>query len=189
MKILVISDIHGSKYYAKKISEIDKREKPDKIILLGDLYYHGPRNSLSKEYDPMEVSKVLNSLKDKIQCVRGNCDAEVDEKISEFDFDDFINFNLNNINFFFTHGHRYNENNIPYGVDVLVYGHLHVGFIKEKDDAILANPGSIALPRDGAPNSYLIITDESILLKGVEGNILTGISLLNRGDNSSDKNL
>ena len=81
MKYLVISDIHGSNYYAKKINEIYKKEQPDKIILLGDLYYHGQRNSLTKEYNPMEVSKILNNLKDKILCTRGNCDALVDEMI------------------------------------------------------------------------------------------------------------
>ena len=77
MKYLVISDIHGSNYYANKINEIYTEENPDKIILLGDLYYHGPRNPLTREYNPMEVSKILNSLKEKILCVRGNCDAEI----------------------------------------------------------------------------------------------------------------
>ena len=83
-KYLIISDIHGSNYYANKINEICKRENPDKIILLGDLYYHGPRNPLPKEYNPMKVAELLNSLKEKILCVKGNCDAEVDEMISEF---------------------------------------------------------------------------------------------------------
>ena len=90
MKILVVSDIHGSKYYADRINEIVVKEEPEKIVLLGDLYYHGPRNSLTKEYNPAEVAKVLNALKEKIQCVKGNCDAEVDEMISEFKFEDHI---------------------------------------------------------------------------------------------------
>lgn len=84
MKVLVISDIHGSGYYADKIREIVERENPEKIILLGDLYYHGPRNDLSQEYNPMKVAETLNSMKDRLLVVRGNCDAEVDEMISEF---------------------------------------------------------------------------------------------------------
>ena len=90
MKVLVISDIHGSGYYAEKIKEINEKEKPEKIILLGDLYYHGPRNNLSQEYNPMKVAEILNSLKDKLLVVKGNCDAEVDEMISEFEFKDHI---------------------------------------------------------------------------------------------------
>ena len=86
MKVLVISDIHGSSYYAKKIKEINKKEEPDKIIVLGDLYYHGPRNELTQEYKPMEVAKILNSLKEKLIVIKGNCDSEVDQTISEFDF-------------------------------------------------------------------------------------------------------
>jgi len=112
MKYLVISDIHGSSYYANKINEIYKKESPDKIILLGDLYYHGPRNPLTKEYNPMEVSKIFNSLKDKILCIKGNCDAEVDEMISEFKFNESITLEINRLKFFFTHGHKYNIENI-----------------------------------------------------------------------------
>ena len=172
MKILVISDIHGSSYYGRKIKEIYERENPDKIILLGDLYYHGPRNALSKEYNPMEVAQILNRLKDKIMCVRGNCDAEVDEMISEFKFEDNIEFRINDVSFFFTHGHRYNIDHIPYGIDVLVYGHLHTGFITEQDGVICVNSGSISLPKNGTKNSYLIIDGEKIWLKDVEGNVI-----------------
>ena len=108
MKAVVISDIHGSGYYAEKIKEINERENPDKIILLGDLYYHGPRNELSQEYKPMKVAEILNSLKDKLLVVRGNCDAEVDEMISDFKFHDKIELTIGGARFFFTHGHIYN---------------------------------------------------------------------------------
>ena len=164
MKYLVISDIHGSKYYANKINEIYQKEKPDKIILLGDLYYHGPRNSLTKEYNPMEVAKILNNLKEKILCVKGNCDAEVDEMISDFKFNDNIYMNIKGLKFIFTHGHKYNINNIPDNVDVLIYGHLHTGFIKEKDGVIYVNSGSISLPKNDTKNSYLIIDENKIIL-------------------------
>ena len=90
MKIIVISDIHGSLYYIRKIKDIIDRSNVDKIILLGDLYYHGPRNPLTEEYNPQEVANVLNNYKDKILCIRGNCDAQVDEMISDFRFSDNI---------------------------------------------------------------------------------------------------
>lgn len=172
MKYLIISDIHGSQYYANKINEIYQKENPDKIILLGDLYYHGPRNSLPKEYNPMEVAKILNDLKEKILCVKGNCDAEVDEMISEFDFNDNICMNIKGLEFLFTHGHKYNIDNTPENVDVVVYGHLHTGFIKEKDGVIYVNAGSISLPKNYTKNSYLIIDENKIILKDVDGNIL-----------------
>ena len=90
MKILVVSDIHGSGVYADKLKEIIKKEKPEKIVVLGDLYYHGPRNPLTDGYDPMKVAKVLNSIKDKLEVVRGNCDAEVDQMVSEFEIKENI---------------------------------------------------------------------------------------------------
>lgn len=173
MKLLILSDIHGSSYYAKKILEIEKQEKPDKIILLGDLYYHGPRNPLTEEYNPMEVSKILNSFKDKILAVRGNCDAEVDEMISEFKFQDNININVNGKNVFFTHGHKFNIDKLPdEDFDIMIYGHFHTGFIKEKNGKIFANSGSLSLPKNNTKNSYLIFEENKLILKDVEGNII-----------------
>ena len=172
MKYLVISDIHGSGYYANKINEIYEKEKPDKIILLGDLYYHGPRNRLTDGYNPMEVAKILNKYKDIILCTRGNCDAEVDEMISEFKFEESIQLNIEGKRFFFTHGHKYNIDNIPKNIDILVYGHFHTGYIKEKDGILCINAGSISLPKNNTPNSYLIIDNNKIILKDIENNII-----------------
>ncbi len=175
MKYLIASDIHGSLYYTKKLLVAINDEQPDLIILLGDLYYHGPRNSLSAEYNPMEVSKIFNNLKDKLKVVRGNCDAEVDEMISEFPFDDYLVEKIGNKTFYFTHGHHYNIDNIPNNIDVLVYGHYHTGFIKEKNSVICVNAGSISLPKNETPHSYLIIDDEEIILKDIEGNKINSI--------------
>ena len=173
MKVLVISDIHGSGYYAEKIKEIDEREKTEKIILLGDLYYHGPRNDLSQEYNPMKVAEVLNSLKNKLLVVKGNCDAEVDEMISEFDFQDHILMKINGKNIYFTHGHKYNIDKIPYEeFDMLIYGHIHQGFIEEKEGYIFANPGSISLPKCNTEHSYIILDENKVILKRVDGEIL-----------------
>ena len=173
MKVLIISDIHGSAYYAEKIKEIVERENPEKIVLLGDLYYHGPRNDLSQEYAPMKVAEILNSLKDKLYVVRGNCDAEVDEMISEFKFEDHILMEINNKKVYFTHGHRYNIEVIPYeDFEIMIYGHIHQGFIQEKEGYLFANPGSMSLPKGGTEHSYLILEEDKLILKNVEGTVL-----------------
>ena len=175
MKLLIVSDIHGSSYYAKKIEEINKKEKPDKIVLLGDLYYHGPRNDLTQEYNPMEVSKILNSLKEKLLVVKGNCDAEVDEMISKFPFQENIEMEVNGYNVFFTHGHKYNMDNMPpigIKIDIMMYGHFHTGFITEEYGIIFANPGSISLPKANTKHSYLIFDENKLILKDVAGNLI-----------------
>ena len=173
MKLLIISDIHGSSYYGKKIEEINEREKPEQIILLGDLYYHGPRNGLTEEYDPMKVAGVLNDLKDKIRAVRGNCDAEVDEMISDFKLEPYIQMQVNNKNVFFSHGHIYNMDNIPNKeIEIMFYGHYHIGFIEEENGIIFANPGSISLPKNNTEHSYIIFDENKITLKDVNGNII-----------------
>lgn len=172
MKYIVFSDIHGSLYYANKLKEIVEKENPDKIILLGDLYYHGPRNPLPEEYSPVATSNVLNSMKDKILCVRGNCDAEVDEMISEFTFNDYVELKIGNKKYYFTHGHHKNKDNIPDDVDVLVYGHFHTGFIEKVNDVICVNSGSISLPKNDTAHSYLIIDENKIELKDIDGNII-----------------
>ena len=172
MKYLVVSDIHGSLYYARKLEEIINKENPDKIILLGDLYYHGPRNALTEEYNPSEVAKILNKYADKIMCTKGNCDAEVDEMISNFKFENNIQININGVDFFFSHGHVYNSDNVPPTGDVIVYGHFHTGFIKEEYGLIFVNPGSISLPKNNTAHSYVIIDNSEIILKDVDGSVI-----------------
>lgn len=175
MKYLVVSDIHGSLFYANKIKEIMEKENIDKLILLGDLYYHGPRNPLPNEYNPMEVCKLLNSLKDKLICVKGNCDAEVDEMISEFEFKEHISLTIKNKLFIFTHGHKFNIDNKIDNIDVMVYGHFHTGFIKQENGVIYVNSGSLSLPKNNTKNSYLVIDEKAILLKDIDGNLIDEI--------------
>ena len=172
MKYLVVSDIHGSLYYTRKLEEIISKENPDKIILLGDLYYHGPRNALTEEYNPSEVAKILNKHAEKILCTKGNCDAEVDEMISDFKFENNIQININGVEFFFSHGHVYNSDNVPPTGDVIVYGHFHTGFIKEEYGLIFVNPGSISLPKNNTAHSYAIIDNSEIILKDIDGSII-----------------
>ena len=179
MKYLVVSDIHGSSYYARKIEEIINREEPDKIILLGDLYYHGPRNPLTEEYAPKDVADILNSHKDKILAVRGNCDAEVDQMISEFKLEENLRLEIGGKKFFFTHGHKFNMDFWPNeDFDVLVYGHFHTGFIKEFEGKIFVNAGSISLPKNGTKNNYLIIDETKISLKDVGGNAIEEVKYI-----------
>ena len=179
MKYLVVSDIHGSLYYAKKLEKIINNEEPDKIILLGDLYYHGPRNPLTEEYAPKDVADILNSHKDKILAVRGNCDAEVDQMISEFKLEENLRLEISGKKFFFTHGHKFNMDFWPNeDFDVLVYGHFHTGFIKEFEGKLFVNAGSISLPKNGTKNSYLIIDETKISLKDVDGNLIEEVKYI-----------
>ena len=170
MKYLVFSDIHGSLYYANKIKSILQEAGKCKVILLGDLYYHGPRNNFPQEYNPKEVCNILNSFKDKILCCKGNCDAEVDEMISSFKFKKHIKLKISNKKFMFTHGHIYNKDNIPKNIDVLVYGHFHTGFIEKVGQTLCVNSGSVSLPKNNTENSYLIIDHNTILLKEISNN-------------------
>lgn len=177
MKYLVASDIHGSIKYAKRLLEIYQEEQANTLILLGDLYYHGPRNPLPDGYAPMEVANLLNEFSDPFYVVRGNCDAEVDEMISKFAFNDHVELIINDKIFYFTHGHHQNIDNIPVDIDVLIYGHFHTGFIKEKDGVICINAGSTTLPKNNTKNSYLLIDNEYIYLKDLEGNLIDSIKV------------
>lgn len=173
MKYLLVSDIHGSLFYAKKLEQILQNEKPDKIIFLGDLYYHGPRNPFPKEYDPMKVCEIFNNLKDKLIAIKGNCDAEVDEMISNFKFRKTYSFTLGGKKIFVSHGHHYNIDTLPKtDFDIMFYGHFHTGFIKTQSGKIYANPGSISLPKNGTANSYMILNENEILLKNIDGKII-----------------
>ncbi len=178
MKILIASDIHGSNYYADKVAQLFLSEQADKLILLGDIYNHGPRNPLPKDYAPMKVAETLNGLKDNLIVIKGNCDSEVDTMISEFDFVENVCVTVNNKVFFLSHGHVYNEDCMPKtNFDGIIYGHFHTGFIKKVNDKIIANPGSTSLPKNNTTNSYILLTDSEMLLKDVDGNIIDKINL------------
>jgi len=172
MKILVCSDIHGSLYFANLLKKAIDSNKFDKIVILGDIYYHGPRNPLPRDYNPMAVAEILNKYSDIIICTKGNCDAEVDEMISDFKFSENEILTIDGIRYFFTHGHKFNIDNIPQDISVLVYGHYHTGFIKEKNGVIILNPGSISIPKDNTKNSYAIIEDNVITLLDLDGNVI-----------------
>ena len=170
MKILIASDIHGSAYYAKAVADRFAEEKADKLLLLGDIYNHGPRNPFPKDYAPQEVAETLNALKDKLIVVKGNCDSQVDTLISEFDFVENVCLVFGGKTVFCTHGHVYNKDNLPVTkFDALIYGHFHTGFIERVNSMIVANAGSVSLPKNGTLNSYIILEDCKITLKTLSG--------------------
>ena len=173
MKLMVASDIHGSLYYAKAIIDRFIEEKADKLVLLGDIYYHGPRNPLPKDYNPMEVSKLLNQYKEKLIVVHGNCDSEVDQMISEFQFVENSMMLLDGKKFMFTHGHKLNKDNLEKGAyDVLCYGHFHINMMERVDGILILNPGSVSLPKENSKSGYIIIDNGVAYQKDIQGTIL-----------------
>ena len=173
MKFLIASDVHGSNFYLKKLIERFKAEGADKLILLGDIYNHGPRNPLPEEYEPMTVSEQLNAMNDKLIVIKGNCDSQVDTMISQFSFIENAVVVSGNKTFFLTHGHVYNKDNMPTTYfDGVVYGHFHTGFIEKKGGTIVANAGSISLPKNGTPRSYLLLDEGELFLKDLDGKLI-----------------
>ena len=178
MKLLFISDIHGSLYYTKLALDVFKKENADYIVILGDELYHGARNPLPREYNTKEVAQLLNQYKDKIIAVRGNCDSEVDELVIDYPIMSTYSIVLyNGRKLFLTHGHIYNEDNLPNlsDGDVLFYGHTHVPVAKKLDNIYVINPGSITLPKENNPNSYGILYNDEFKIMDFEGNILKDI--------------
>lgn len=174
MKWLIASDIHGSLYYGKKLIEQIKKEEPDKVIFLGDILYHGPRNDLPKDYNPKELIKLLNEYKDKIISVRGNCDSEVDQMVLEFPMmADYVILTINDLTIFATHGHLYDVENIPFkGIDVVLSGHTHVQKCDKYDHYVHINPGSVSIPKENSYHGYMVVVDKVFYWKDLEGNII-----------------
>lgn len=160
MKILIASDIHGSEYRAKELYEIWKKERVERVILLGDLLYHGPRNDLPPHYNPKGVIPLLSEMKDSIIAVRGNCDAEVDQMVLPFKITDKKRLiTLNGKKVFLTHGHhQYDTKN----ASVVMSGHTHIPVLEERDGVVYLNPGSTTIPKGGSPACYAIWTNNRI---------------------------
>ena len=150
-KLMIASDIHGSAYYCRKMLEAFDREQADRLLLLGDILYHGPRNDLPKEYAPKEVIKMLNERKTKIFCVRGNCDTEVDQMVLEFPIlADYAVFPAADRLIYATHGHHFHMNQLPplQPGDILLHGHTHIPAWESFGDGNLyLNPGSVSIPK------------------------------------------
>lgn len=159
MKFLIATDLHGSNYYAQKLIEAFNQHKADKLLLLGDILYHGPRNDLPRDYNPKAVFELLNNYSSKIIAVKGNCDSEVDQMVLCFPMMNEQNtIFADGVTMHMTHGHKYNlENNFPASEgDVVLFGHIHLVVDTLIDGVRYLNPGSISIPKDDKGHGYLI---------------------------------
>ena len=173
MKYLVASDIHGSAYYCRKLMEAMEIEGAERMILLGDVLYHGPRNDLPKDYAPKKVIEMLNSKKNCIYCVRGNCDTEVDQMVLDFPvLADYGFFEIEGKCIYCSHGHVYHEKNLPplKKGDIFMHGHTHVLQAKEVDGITILNPGSVSIPKEGNPPTYAVLENGIFTIKTFEQN-------------------
>ncbi|MBE5983364.1 hypothetical protein BXY41_110167 [Lacrimispora xylanisolvens] len=180
MKYMIASDIHGSAYYCRELLDVYKKSGAERLILLGDILYHGPRNDLPKEYAPKEVISMLNSYKDQIYNVRGNCDAEVDQMVLEFPvLSDYALFAINGLTIYATHGHIYNkENLLPMQKgDILLHGHTHILTAETFGDITILNPGSVSIPKGGNPPTYALLEDRIFRIMDFDGNIVKEMNL------------
>ena len=167
-KLLFASDIHGSAFWCKKLVQTIEKENPTKICLLGDLLYHGPRNALPADYDTKQTIDILNSLKNVITAVRGNCDAEVDQMVLDFPImNEYEQLQVDGIHIFATHGHHFHPQAPPPFVemDVLLTGHTHVPEIREINGFIYVNPGSVSIPKGGSDHSYAVLEEGRMTLR------------------------
>ena len=169
-KFLIASDIHGSATYAARIAERFAQEKADHLFLLGDIYNHGPRNPMPEGYAPLGVAEVLNRLAPRMTVLKGNCDSDVDTLISDFSFVAEAVIFVAGKKITLQHGDKYNAEHLPpnFG-EALVYGHFHTCFLRREGRAVLANCGSVSLPKKGTPHSYLMLEGDTFILKDIGG--------------------
>lgn len=180
MKYMFASDIHGSAYYCRKMLDAFEQSGAERLILLGDLLYHGPRNELPREYEPKRVLAMLNAYKDKIYAVRGNCDSEVDQMVLEFPImADYALLALNGRTIYATHGHVFNEEKLlpMQPGDALIYGHIHIPVARAGGDKFFLNPGSVSLPKGGNPPSYALLDGSVFTIRDFEGGKINEIQL------------
>ena len=174
MKLMIASDIHGSAKYCRKMVEAYRREEADRLLLLGDLLYHGPRNNLPEEYDPKAVIALLNPLRQELLCVRGNCDCDVDQMVLEFPIlAEYCLLDLDGQTIFATHGHVFHPGNLPMlkDGDILLNGHTHIPAHQNMGHYTYMNPGSVSIPKEGSAHGYMIY-DHAFLWKDLDGNLL-----------------
>ncbi len=174
MKLFIASDIHGSACYCTKMLEAYDCEGADRMLLLGDILYHGPRNDLPRDYAPKQVISMLNERAFSILCVRGNCDTEVDQMVLTFPIlaDYAVLYEANRM-IFATHGHNHNETKLPplHKGDILLHGHTHVPAWEDCGDFLYLNPGSTSIPKEGSAHSYMILEDGTFTWKSLDGEI------------------
>ena len=175
MKLMIASDIHGSAYYCRQLLQRFETEKADRLLLLGDILYHGPRNDLPEEYAPKSVIAMLNPLARRIICVRGNCDAEVDQMVLQFPImSDTAVLQAGSRLVYATHGHVFNTMTPPplQEGDILLHGHTHVpAWTEFGNHNLYLNPGSVSLPKENSAHSYMTMEDGHFEWKNLDGEI------------------
>lgn len=174
MKYFVASDIHGSATFCQRMLDAYFKEGADRLILLGDILYHGPRNDLPEGYAPKQVISMLNDVKSELFCVRGNCDTEVDQMVLDFPIlADYALIPLGKRTIFVTHGHRYNTDSPPpmKQGDILLHGHTHVPACTEFNGCLYVNPGSVSIPKEDSWHGYMIIEENRLVWKDLESEV------------------
>lgn len=180
MKYMFASDIHGSAYYCRKMLDAFEKENAERLVLLGDLLYHGPRNDLPREYAPKQVIAMLNSCKHAVYNVRGNCDAEVDQMVLEFPImADYALLEADGRTFYLSHGHIYNEANLPplQEGDIFMHGHTHVLRAEKKEHYTILNPGSVSIPKEGNPPTYGVLEQGVFRILDFDGTVIKELEL------------
>ena len=174
MKLMIASDIHGSAKWCERMLEAWRREAPGRLVLLGDLLYHGPRNDLPERYAPKEVIALLNAVAPHLLCVRGNCEAEVDQMVLSFPvMADYCALLVDGHALYATHGHILNEDNPPpmQAGDILLYGHTHIPCCHRRGEFTFVNPGSVSIPKQNSPHSYVTLEGGLMEWKDLEGGV------------------
>ena len=174
MKWLIASDIHGSAQWCRRLLEAWDDEQADRLLLLGDVLYHGPRNDLPDQYAPKEVIAMLNARRERILCVRGNCEAEVDQMVLDFPvLADYAVLCEGSRLIYCTHGHVYNTGKLPplQEGDVLLHGHTHIPAWEDHGTYRYLNPGSVAIPKEGSWHGYMTLENGRFLWKDFDGAI------------------
>ena len=174
MKFMIASDLHGSAFYTRQLLDTFVLEGADRMLLLGDLLYHGPRNDLPKDYAPKQVIAMLSDIKEKILCVRGNCDTEVDQMVLDFPIlADYAIFAAGKRMIFATHGHHFNVNSLPpmQQGDILIYGHTHVPMLNVTDERVCLNPGSVSIPKENSWHGCMTLEDGHFRWIDFDGNV------------------
>lgn len=174
MKLLIASDLHGSAHYAHRLMDVVAQVDPDLIVLLGDIYNHGPRNPLPEGYAPLEVAAMLNAEKARLLVVKGNCDSEVDQMISEFHFVESAAVQVGTKTLYLSHGHVFNEGHLPAipAGSAFAFGHVHVVMDRTVAGVHVLNPGSLSLPKDGH-HAYILIEDEDVRIFDLDDHVLS----------------
>ena len=180
MKLMIASDLHGSAAWTRRLLREYHRIQPDRLVLLGDLLYHGPRNDLPEEYAPKTVIPMLNAIKDDIMAVRGNCEAEVDQMVLEFPvLADYAILWAGERMIFATHGHHHNKNAMPplQPGDILLHGHTHIPAWEPVGENLYLNPGSVSIPKEGSERGYMTFDGKTFLWKNLSGQVYHTLSL------------